>query len=151
MDVNLMAAHAVRLASGDALRRRIRIRSELAEELPLVSADRAYLEQVMLNLMVNGMDAMVDVPEAGRQLSVQTRRHDADSVEVMVVDNGHGITAARMPQLFDSFFTTKSEGMGLGLSISRSIIQSHGGRIWAENGAGGGAVFHFTVKVAQSH
>lgn len=150
MDLNVMVAHAVRLASGDALRRRVRIRSELAEELPPVSADRAYLEQVMLNLMVNSMDAMVDVPEAGRQLSVQTKRHDADSVEVTVVDNGHGITATRMPQLFDSFFTTKSEGMGLGLSISRSIIQSHGGRIWAENGTSGGAVFHFTVKVAQS-
>ena len=151
MDLNQMVTHVARLASGDALRRRVGIRCELSEDLPLVSGDRAYLEQVMLNLMVNGMDAMVDVPEAARQLIVQTRRHDADNVEVTVVDSGHGITAARMPQLFDSFFTTKSEGMGLGLSISRSIIQSHGGRIWAKNGASGGAVFHFTVKVAQIH
>ncbi|HZF16152.1 MAG TPA: PAS domain S-box protein [Steroidobacteraceae bacterium] len=149
-DLNPMVIDALRLAAGDALRRRVRIQSELAEDLPLVCADRVHLEQVILNLLVNGMDAMADVPEAGRQLTVQTRRHDAGSIEVTVIDSGHGISKERMPQLFDSFFTTKSDGMGLGLSIARSIIHGHGGRIWAENGAGGGAVFHVTVTIAKS-
>ncbi len=148
VDLNQTVTDVLRLAAGDALSRRVHIRHELAGELPPVTADRAYLEQVLLNLIVNGMDAMKETSELARQLTVQTRHNGADSVEVVVMDCGHGIPADKLPQLFDSFFTTKPDGMGLGLSLARSVIQAHQGRIWAENREGGGAAFHFTIRAA---
>jgi signal transduction histidine kinase len=148
VDLNQMIADVLRLAAGDALCRRVQLCHELSTDLPLASADRVYLEQVLLNLITNGMDAMKDAPESSRQLTVQTRCTGAAGVEVAVIDRGHGIPEASMPHVFDSFFTTKADGTGLGLSIARSIIQAHQGRIWAENGATGGAVFRFTVPAA---
>jgi two-component system, LuxR family, sensor kinase FixL len=147
LDVNQTVSDVLRLAAGDALYRRVHIRRELADDLPPAFGDRSYLEQVLLNLIVNGMDAMKDCPEAGRELTVQSKR-GTDEIEIIVTDRGHGIAAEKLHHLFDSFFTTKSEGVGLGLSIARSIIQAHNGRIWAENRAAGGAAFHFTVRVA---
>jgi two-component system, LuxR family, sensor kinase FixL len=105
---------------------------------------------VLLNLIVNGMDAMADTAEASRQLTVRTDLSGTEHVEVTVVDRGHGISEEQMPHLFDSFFTTKPDGMGLGLSIARSIIEVHQGQIWAENRAGGGAAFHFTLRATRS-
>ena len=148
LDLNSAIADVLRISTGDALRRRVKVEVELGENLPAVSADRLYLTQVLLNLIVNGMDAMVDTPEASRQLLVRTAANDADHVEVSVTDCGHGIAADKMPHLFDSFFTTKPDGMGLGLSIARSIIQAHQGHIWAENRASGGACFRFTLRTA---
>jgi two-component system sensor kinase FixL len=148
VDLNETISDVLRLVTGDALRRRVQIKQHLAPALPRVCADRVYLEQVLLNLIVNGMDAMRDTRESARELIVQTKPNGADSVEVAVLDGGHGIPPEKMPHLFDSFFTTKLDGMGLGLSISRSIIQAHHGRIWAENGTNGGAELHFTVQTA---
>jgi two-component system, LuxR family, sensor kinase FixL len=148
LDLNITIADVLRLASGDALYRRVHIRRRVHDPLPLVVGDRAYIEQVLLNLIVNGMDAMKDCPEAERELTVEARCHERDTIEVIVSDCGHGIAAEKMPHLFDSFFTTKSEGVGLGLSIARSVIQAHSGRIWAENRAAGGAAFHFTLRTA---
>jgi two-component system, LuxR family, sensor kinase FixL len=148
LDLNITITDVLRLAAGDALFRRVQIRRRLFDPLPLVIGDRAYIEQVLLNLIVNGMDAMKDCPEAARELSVESSSVDRDTIEVVVSDRGHGIAAEKMPHLFDSFFTTKSEGVGLGLSIARSVIQAHGGRIWAENCPGGGAAFHFTLRTA---
>lgn len=147
--VDLVATihHVFKLSAGDALHRRVPIRHELAGNLPLVTGDRSSIEQVLVILIVNGMDAMKDTPESARDLVVSARR-DGEFVEVTVRDRGHGIAAANMSQLFDSFFTTKADGMGMGLSIARSMIFVHGGRIWAENAPDGGATFHFTLAVA---
>ena len=148
ISINDTVAGVLRLVAGDALRRRVSIRREFAADLPQVSADRAYLEQVLLNLIANGMDAMDATTGPARQLTIQTRLNGGGSVEVAVMDFGSGISEAKMPHLFDTFFTTKAEGMGLGLSIARSIIQAHHGRIWAENRAVGGAVLRFAVPAA---
>jgi len=148
LDLNKTIEDALRLATGDALRRRVHIRRELAPKLPLVHADGPSLEQVLLNLVLNGMDAMNDTPDELRILTVQTKPLSGGAVEVTVADRGHGIPADKMARLFQSFFTTKPEGMGLGLSIASSIIRTHHGRIWAENLTTGGAAFHFTVPSA---
>jgi C4-dicarboxylate-specific signal transduction histidine kinase len=147
VDLQATVLHVFRLIAGDALHRRVPIRHEVAADLPRVNGDRSSIEQVLVILIVNGMDAMKDTPEAARQLVVAAQRED-ESVRVTVRDRGHGIAAANMSQLFDSFFTTKADGMGMGLSIARSMIFAHGGRIWAENPPDGGAAFHFTLAVA---
>ena len=133
-DLNKTIAHVLRLVSGDAMYRRVRIKRSLDESLPLVAADQAQIEQVLLNLIVNGMDAMHETAEAERELTVETRMSGADFVEVAVIDRGCGIPPERLAELFDSFFTTKADGMGVGLSIARWIVIAHGGRIWATNG-----------------
>lgn len=138
--------HVFKLTAGDALHRRVPMRRDVPADLPPVIGDRSYLEQVLVILMVNGMDSMKGTPEDARELVV-TARLDGAMVEVSVTDRGHGIAPEHMPQLFDSFFTTKSDGMGMGLSIARSMIAAHGGRIWAENSASGGATFRFTLRV----
>ena len=97
---------------------------------------------------MNAMDAMKDTPVASRLLTVSTRLDGDDAIEVVVADRGHGIAPDKLSGIFDSFVTTKSDGMGLGLSIARTIVKTHRGRIWAESLAGGGAAFHFTLKVA---
>ena len=148
-DLNETLLDVLRLVTGDALRRRIQIRKEFAPGLPSVFGDRVHLQQVLLNLIVNGMDAMKNTPEPSRQLTVQTKANGA-GVEVAVTDCGHGIAPDKMPRIFESFFTTKKDGMGLGLSIARSIIEAHRGRIWAESNFLGGATFHFTVRAAQT-
>jgi two-component system sensor kinase FixL len=149
--VDLVATvhHVLTLTAGDALHRRVPLRRELAADLPWATGDRSSIEQVLVILIVNGMDAMKDTPEAERDLLVSACR-DGDFVKVTVRDRGHGIAAAHLSQLFDSFFTTKTDGMGMGLSIARSMIFQHGGRLWAENAPEGGAMFHFTLAVAQS-
>src|SRR6185436_6504296 len=106
-------------------------------------------QQVLLNLTVNGMDAMTETPASRRQLILKTRRSSNDQLEVSVQDAGHGIAPENLPRIFDSFFTTKSEGMGLGLYIARSIIEAHSGQIYSENNAGGGAIFRVTLPVSQ--
>ena len=148
VDLNRIVGHVLRLVSGDALNRRVRIQRLLEEGLPMVAADQPQIEQVLLNLIVNGMDAMHATPEATRELLIQTRLVSSELVEIAVVDRGCGIPIEKLPELFDSFFTTKSDGMGVGLSIARWIVLAHGGRIWAANGAQGGAEFRFTLRTA---
>jgi PAS domain S-box-containing protein len=145
LDVNEMVADVLRLVTGDALRRRVQVHKEFAADLPAVLGDRVHLQQVLLNLIVNSMDAMADTPEADRQISVHTMRNGDNTIEVAVEDAGHGIPANTLSRVFESFFTTKKDGMGLGLSIARSIIEAHRGRIWVENNSRSGATFRFTL------
>jgi PAS domain S-box-containing protein len=147
VDVNETVNHVLTLIAGDALHRRVQVRRELAADLPKVIGDPSHLEQVLVILIVNGMDAMKKTPEAARELTITARRAAESLVEITIQDRGHGIAPASMPQLFDSFFTTKADGMGLGLSIARSMIAAHGGTIWAENAPEGGAIFRFTLCV----
>jgi PAS domain S-box-containing protein len=142
--------HVMRLMAGDALHRRVNLRRDVAPGLQPVVGDRSHLEQLMVILMVNAMDAMKETPEPTRQVLITVRNAGESLVEVAVRDFGHGIAAENMPQLFDSLFTTKPEGMGLGLAIARTIVAAHGGRIWAENAPGGGAIFRFTLRASPS-
>jgi PAS domain S-box-containing protein len=140
VDLNETANDVLKLVKGDALRQRVRLQSELDSELRPILGDRVHLQQVLLNLLINGMDAMQDTPISERVLTVRTQVRK-DQAELAVHDTGHGISLENSARLFDSFFTTKKEGMGLGLAIARSIIEAHRGSIRAENSPAGGAVF----------
>jgi len=148
VDLNGTIEDVLRLTAADLRRAEVEVRTELVSSLPPVSGDRVYLQQVLLNLFVNAMDAMKDTPVADRLLTVSTRLDDSGAIEVVVTDNGHGIPPDKLSGIFESFYSTKTDGMGLGLSIARSIVRTHGGRIWAENRRERGAAFHVTLKVA---
>lgn len=126
--------------------RGIMVRYRLDPRIDIVSADKVQIQQVLVNLMRNGCDAMQDTPR--RELTISTRPVDEDLLEIAVSDTGSGIDPAVAEKLFQPFVTTKSQGMGVGLSISRNIIESHGGRIWAEPNPGGGTIFRFTLQLA---
>jgi signal transduction histidine kinase len=149
VDINDVVRDVTQLIRGDAVKRRIQIRTQLDGKAPPIRVDRGQIEQVLLNLAMNGMDAMEHHGRGARELKLDTRWSGDGMVEVTVKDCGQGIAPEHMPLLFESFFTTRKEGMGLGLSVAKSIIVTHGGSIWAENNEGGGAVFHFTVPVAE--
>jgi signal transduction histidine kinase len=147
IDVNTVASDVLRFVDGETRRRGVEIEKQFADTLPVVRGDVIHLQQVLLNLILNGMEAMSESSESSRRLTMRTAYDGKGNVEVAVEDSGPGIPSDRLPQLFDSFFTTKRHGMGLGLSIVRSIVEAHGGRIWAENNASGGACFRFTLPV----
>ena len=149
-DLNAAAAEVVRLLDTDAVARGVEVLAEFGS-LPAVRGDRLQFQQVLLNLLVNGMDAMAETPAGRRHLKVRTSRNEDGDVEIAVADTGGGIDASDLPRLFDSFFTTKKAGMGLGLALCRSIVQAHGGRIWAENNPGGGATLTFVLPVDAEH
>ena len=125
------------------------LQTYLARALPAVRADRVQLQQVMLNLMVNAMEAMKSVTDRPRTLSIQTAEHEGTAVSVAIQDSGIGLDPGQREQLFEVFYTTKPQGMGMGLAISRSIIEGHGGRLWAEPNDGPGATFKFTLPKAK--
>jgi PAS domain S-box-containing protein len=151
IEMNSVVREAVRLTEIDIYKQQGSIRLELSEVLPKVMGDRVQLEQVILNLLRNGMEAMVECQAASRLLVVCSRARDARTVQVSVKDNGLGLGNAALDHIFDPFYTTKCDGMGMGLSISRSIIEAHTGRLWAESLASPerGAVFHFTLPISQ--
>ncbi len=120
---------------------------KLDPEFDLIYADRVQIEQVLVNLLRNGMDSMASVER--RELTVSSRLSAAGLIEVAVSDTGAGISASALPRLFDAFFTTKPTGLGVGLSISRGIVDAHGGRMWAENNEGAGATFRFTLPLRE--
>jgi signal transduction histidine kinase len=121
------------------------LRTELASDLPVVTGDRVQLQQVILNLLRNASDAMSAVDDRPRQLLVRTDRDIGDRVRLTVQDAGVGLDPQAMDRLFEAFYTTKNEGMGMGLSVSRSIIESHHGRLWAAPNDGLGATFSFSI------
>ena len=135
------------LLSGEAQRRRVTIDIRRAETDVTMVGDRVQIQQVLINLILNAMDAVADVPENRRTVVVSVE-NGAGGIDIAVRDRGHGIAPEHLPKLFDSFFSTKRKGMGLGLSIARTLVESHGGRIWAENGPGKGAVVHVKLPAA---
>jgi PAS domain S-box-containing protein len=145
LDLNEAIQEVIALSRSDLQRNRVVLQSELADGLPNVTGDRIQLQQVILNLLRNASDAMVDVHDRPRQLLIRTEREDEDRVRASVRDAGVGIDAQIMNKLFDAFYTTKSDGMGIGLSISRSIIERHHGRLWAEPNDGPGATFLLSI------
>jgi PAS domain S-box-containing protein len=145
LNLNDAIQEVIALSRGECQRSRIMIQVELEEDLPNVSGDRVQLQQVILNLLRNALDAMVDVHDRQRQLLIRTERDGGDRVRVTVRDAGVGIGAQAMDKLFDAFYTTKNDGMGIGLSISRSIIERHRGRLWAEPNDGPGATFRLSI------
>jgi PAS domain S-box-containing protein len=146
LDLNEAAREVIALSSNDLQRNRVILQPELADNLPTVSGDRIQLQQVILNLLRNASDAMVDVHDRPRQLLIRTEREDDDRVRLTVRDAGMGLPPRTMDSLFDAFYTTKSAGMGIGLFVSRSIVERHRGRLWAEpNERGPGATFAFSI------
>ena len=148
LDLNLLADEVMTLVRSDAEMRRVRLVLESDPALPPVHGDRVQLQQVLLNLLLNAMEAPNDNPPGKQLVEVRIRPAGA-TVEVAVSDNGHGIVADKLLRVFEPFYTSKPNGLGMGLTISRSIIEAHGGRLWAENNADGGATFHFTLPVAK--
>ena len=145
-DVNELVRIVLRLVTPTVKRRGVTLDVEL-NRVPLIHADRIHVQQVLLNLLFNAMDAMSTTPEHDRAIRVVTSSVEPHTIEVRVSDRGHGIPGEDLDRIFDSFFTTKRNGMGLGLSIARSLVEAHGGRIWAENNADAGATFRFTLRV----
>jgi C4-dicarboxylate-specific signal transduction histidine kinase len=143
VDINEMIQEMVMLLRNEAIQYAVSIRTELASDLPELAADRVQLQQVLMNLMINSIEAMKTV-EHTRQITVSSQRHDSDQLRVSVSDTGAGLPPEG-DQIFNAFFTTKPDGTGMGLAISRSIIESHGGRLWATHNSGGGATFHLTL------
>jgi signal transduction histidine kinase len=120
------------------------MRTDLTEGLPKVMADRVQLQQALMNLMINGIEAIGDTT---RELSIKTQLGEGNQVLISVSDTGVGLPTEDADQIFSAFFTTKSQGTGLGLAITRSIVESHGGRIWATANSGAGATFQFTLPI----
>jgi signal transduction histidine kinase len=145
LDLNEATREVVTLSLSELQRNRVIVQSEFADDLPSISGDRVQLQQVVLNLLRNASDAMVGVHDRPRQLLIRTKREDPDRVRLTVRDAGIGLDRQTMDKLFDAFYTTKSDGMGIGLSISRSIIEKHGGRLWGEPNDGPGATFSFSI------
>jgi PAS domain S-box-containing protein len=141
VDGNGIIQDMLTLLKGEATRHSVAMRTELATELPKIMADRVQLQQVFMNLMVNGIEAMQD---SGGELTVKSQLQDSQ-LQFSISDTGVGLPAEKMDQIFSAFFTTKPQGSGMGLAISRSIVESHGGRLWASANAGRGAVFYFTL------
>ena len=148
LDVGSLVGDVAALVRVDAASRRVKLDMEVPGGLPHVRGDRVHLQQVLLNLVLNGMDALNGGTREQRRVSMTARLNGAQTIEIAVGDAGPGIPADMLSRVFDPFVTTKPHGMGMGLAISRTIVEAHGGQIWAENKAGGGAAFRFTLPIA---
>ena len=144
VDVNEAIREMIVLLRSEATRYRITVRMELAADLPRIMGDRVQLQQVLMNLMVNSIDAMKEV-DGARELAVKSQSTEKEEVLVSVSDTGVGLPSEQAGQIFNAFFTTKPHGTGMGLRISRSIVESHGGRLWAADNSPRGASFHFAL------
>jgi PAS domain S-box-containing protein len=145
LNIDRAIEEVVHLMEEEALRKGVVLRTELAGDLPFVLADRVQLQQVLLNLIINGVEAMSSVADGRRELLVYSCLHESKQVLVGVQDFGFGIEPENLKKIFDPFYTTKSQGMGMGLAISRSIVENHGGKLWASPNDGPGATFKFTL------
>jgi PAS domain S-box-containing protein len=149
IDVNELIREMIGLMRSEASRYSISIRSELADGLPQIMADRVGLQQVLMNLMLNGVEAMRDLTAPGT-LTIVSRRSEDGQLTVSILDTGVGVSPEKIDQIFSAFVTSKPHGTGMGLPISRSIIESHGGRLWATSNTGPGATFQFVLPIEAS-
>jgi signal transduction histidine kinase len=145
LNINETIQEVIALVSNDVLRSKVELRAELAADLPPVIGDRIQLQQVILNLILNGKEAMSGVQSHARELLVSSGKSGSDEVVVAVRDSGNGLDQKNVDRIFDPFFTTKPEGTGLGLSISRTIIEAHEGTLWAIPNENRGATMQFTL------
>jgi PAS domain S-box-containing protein len=145
LDLNETIQEVLTLVADEAKRKKVIVRTQFADDLSCVAGDRVQLQQVVLNLVMNAIEAMSNMGGRERELVITTRNNDADQVQATVEDSGIGIDPTRIDKIFDSFYTTKAGGMGMGLSISRSILQAHGGRLWVEAKDRPGTMFHFAI------
>ena len=144
MDINQTILEVISLTRGELQRNGVSLETQLAD-LPLIQADRIQLQQVILNLIINAVQAMSDVTEGAREIWISTGTDASGQVLVAVRDSGPGLSREALDRLFDAFYTTKTDGMGMGLSICRSIIEAQGGRVWATPNLPQGAIFQFTL------
>jgi len=148
VEVHDIISDVLALVRGELTLRRIELITELYSDLPPILGDRVQLQQVLLNLIMNSIEAMRNVREDQRQLFIGARSHVPENkrfVLITVRDSGAGLKSGEISRLFETFYTTKADGMGMGLAISRSIVEGHGGRLWAKPNAGRGAIFQFTL------
>jgi PAS domain S-box-containing protein len=148
VDINRLVIEVAGLVRSDTIIKNVLLTLDLATDLPPVRGDRVQLQQVVLNLMINAIDAMKGTASIARRLVVRTESGEG-LVRVAVIDSGTGIPADKLEHVFEPFYTTKAEGMGMGLAIARSIVRSHGGRLWAENNPAGGATFTLALPTVQ--
>jgi len=145
VDLNEATQEVIALSLSELQRNRVILRPEFTDDLPVVTGDRVQLQQVILNLLKNASDAMRAVNDRPRELQIRTERGTDDQVRLTVRDAAVGVDLQAMDRLFQAFYTTKNDGMGIGLSVSRSIIERHHGRLWAEPNDGPGATFSFSI------
>ncbi len=145
VDLNEATREVIALSLGELQNSRVIVRTELSDDLQCVTADRVQLQQVVLNLLRNAVDAMNTVDDRPRDLLITTEREEGDRVRLSVIDAGVGFDPQTTDRLFEAFYSTKNDGMGVGLSVSRSIIENHQGRLWAVLNDGPGATFSFSV------
>jgi C4-dicarboxylate-specific signal transduction histidine kinase len=147
LEINEAILEVTALTYGEVVKNGVSVQTQLAEGLPLIQGDRVQLQQVIVNLILNAVEAMSSVSEGSRELLIGTGQDASGGVLVTVQDSGPGLNLESVDRLFDAFYTTKPGGMGMGLSICRSIVEAHGGRIWASSTAGPGATVQFTLPV----
>jgi PAS domain S-box-containing protein len=150
IDIATLIRDVVMLVHSDAVIRSVRVFIDIAESLPPILGDRVQLQQVLLNILLNAFDAMQEYGPHDREVRLKAYREGSRWIQVAVADKGPGLSADKLEKIFQPFFTTKGEGLGMGLSICRSIMEAHGGRLWAENNPDRGGTFYFTVPVAKS-
>jgi len=148
-DVNEAIRNAIILTRSEVVKIGASIQTQLAEPLPFCRGDRVQIQQVMVNLIVNAIQAMSGDGDSRRELQISTETDEAEGVRVGVRDTGPGLAPESLPRLFEPFYTTKAEGMGMGLAICRSIVEAHGGRLWATACEPHGTLFQFTIPVEQ--
>ena len=147
LNMNDVIQELTEFLRGEALNHRLALRTDLAVDLPRVRGDRVQLQQVVLNLIMNAIEAMRSTPGPTKEIWLRSRREDPAGIRIVVEDSGVGLSPEIAEKIFQPYFTTKEQGIGMGLSISHSIVESHAGRLWATPGASGGAVFQFTVPI----
>jgi two-component system, LuxR family, sensor kinase FixL len=147
LDIASLVRDVMALVHSDAILQNVRISLELEDNLPPVRGDRVQLQQVVLNIMLNAFDAMKQCPASERKVKLQARAQGEELIKIAVTDCGTGLRGDNLEKFFQPFYTSKRDGLGIGLSICRSIVEAHGGNLWAENNNGTGATFYFTIPV----
>jgi two-component system, LuxR family, sensor kinase FixL len=145
LQANELIQEVIKLMRYDLMAHKVRVVTELAAALPPIRGDRVQLQQVLINLLLNAIDAMSQQAESGRRITLRTENAEQTFIQISVADTGTGVQSGAEEQIFQPYYSTKANGLGLGLSLSRTILLAHGGRLWSENGAFGGAIFYLTV------